>query len=355
MLKSVSVSNFKVLQRLENVDLNSISLIGGKNNAGKSSLLEAIFLHLDHKAPDMLIKQLNWRGGIPQQLSPEEIWEPFFYNFDLSKRISIELVDNNLSSRLSIAFQQNYSPKVPVPINNNGRLTLSTNNTSRSFLSLAVKYESGSNTDFSGHILITDQGTNYLIEKDDGKAIKNAVFLHARKLSDSLDADRLGVLDKTDEQYKILDFLRMFEPKLQRLILIKSGPNVVIHADIGEKKKIPVYLLGDGFCRCLSMILILATTRNGILFLDEIENGIHHSLLPQFWNFIFEASKSYNCQIIATTHSAEMIQSFANKAREKHFKDITYVRLAKKDNVVAAHQFDYDDLSYAVSSEMEIR
>jgi AAA15 family ATPase/GTPase len=45
MLEKVSISNFKVLKQLENVNFNKITLISGKNNAGKSTLLEALFLY----------------------------------------------------------------------------------------------------------------------------------------------------------------------------------------------------------------------------------------------------------------------------------------------------------------------
>jgi AAA15 family ATPase/GTPase len=147
----------------------------------------------------------------------------------------------------------------------------------------------------------------------------------------------------------------MFEPKLERLLLIKSGPNDIIHAIIDNKKATPVHLLGDGFCRCLSIILTLATNVDGILFIDEIENGVHHSLLTTFWAFLLEASNAYNCQIIATTHSQEMIESFTNIAQEKRFKDIAYIRLAKKEDVVSAHQFNFDEISSALASEMEVR
>jgi AAA15 family ATPase/GTPase len=86
MIRKVSVFNFKVLRRLENITLNKITLIGGRNNAGKSIFLEALFLYLDRKNSDMFDRQLAWRGLMNIPLDPSQFWKPFFYNFDLSKK-----------------------------------------------------------------------------------------------------------------------------------------------------------------------------------------------------------------------------------------------------------------------------
>jgi AAA15 family ATPase/GTPase len=124
---------------------------------------------------------------------------------------------------------------------------------------------------------------------------------------------------------------------------------------LGNKRKIPVDFLGAGFCRCLSIALILAAGGKEVLFIDEIENGIHYSLLSELWQFLLTASDTYNCQIIATTHSYEMIEAFYEASQKKHFTDISYIRLAKKEDVVSAHQVGFDDLAYALSTNFEIR
>jgi AAA15 family ATPase/GTPase len=165
----------------------------------------------------------------------------------------------------------------------------------------------------------------------------------------------LSKLEKGDAQDTILPILQILEPSIHRLQLIKDGQQDIIYADLGNKRKIPVNLLGTGFCSCLSIALILATGNKEILFIDEIENGIHHSFLDAFWQFLIESSNRYSCQIIATTHSYNMIQAFSDAAQEKRFKDIAYIRLAKKDDVVSAYQFDFDEISSALASEMEVR
>jgi AAA15 family ATPase/GTPase len=227
--------------------------------------------------------------------------------------------------------------------------------TKQSFSALSIKHETNAGIDIEMHLIMTSQGVSCLIDHDSYGPIPRAVFMNSKQTLDISNPEKLGMLDKKNEQSKILPLLRMFEPKLERLLLIKSGPNDIIYAIIDGKKATPVHLIGDGFCRCLSIILTLATNVDGILFIDKIENGIHHSLLGTFWAFLLEASNAYNCQIIATTHSQEMIESFAGIAQEKQFKDIAYLRLAKKEDVISAYQFNFNEISSALDSEMEMR
>jgi AAA15 family ATPase/GTPase len=355
MLKSVSVFNFKVLRWLENVNLNKITLIGGKNNAGKSTLLEAIFAFMDIKNPNLFTRLLSWRElGLSYQ-EPDAMWLPFFSDFDFSRGIEIVAKDFNGDSRkLRIEYQNEFKPSAPIKINQNDIYADRLSNSS-GFKALTFTHELNKTLDYHAHIITDTSQTYLLVEYNNFDLAYPVFFMGSSMINSNGNLELLSKLDKEDAQDKIIQPLQMFQPNIKRFQLIRDGKDDVIYIDMGNRKKIPANLLGSGFCRCLTLALLLAAGKNKILFIDEIENGIHHSFLPEFWEFLMEAVNLYDCQIIATTHSAEMIQSFANKAREKHFKDIAYVRLAKKDNTIAAHQFDYDDLSYAVSSEMEVR
>jgi len=287
---------------------------------------------------------------------PESSWKPFFYNFDLSKNIYIIVQDELKSGKLSIRYESDFSPKF-ITIANNGVVQNQTIN-KQQFPSLFVKHENADNiVDLDTHSYIIDQGINYCIDKDISQKIKSANYASPKQTLDILNPQRLGTLDKNDEQEKILSILRIFEPKLKRLQLIKVGPNDIIYAVFDGKSKIPVNFLGTGFCRCLTLALILATNEHGILFVDEIENGIHHSFLNDFWGFLIEAAKLYNNQIIATTHSSEMINSFSEITQEKQYKDIAYIRLGKdNEGIVSAYHFNSEELAFSIlKHDMEVR
>jgi AAA15 family ATPase/GTPase len=357
MITKVSIFNFKVLHRLEKVTLNKITLIGGKNNAGKSTFLEALFVYMDAKNPDVFNRLLAWRDFTEIRVDPDLIWAPFFTNLDVSNNIEFKVSDSDIEGfnrYLQISYQSKFIPNIPIPINNNGYLVQGLASSS-GFNALSFNHKINNSPDFCAHILRHSGGISYYKEYDNLDLLHGVYFMGSTVVHIYENPEFLSKLEKNDAQSTILPILQTLDPNIQRLQLIKDGQQDIIYADFGNKRKIPVNLLGTGFCRCLSIALILAAGNKEMLFIDEIENGIHYSLLGKYWQFLMEASNVYNCQIIATTHSYEMIQAFSDAAQEKRFKDIAYIRLAKKEDVVSAHQFNFDEITSALAFEMEVR
>jgi len=62
VIKSISIENFRRFQKLAVSGFERVNLISGKNNAGKTALLEALFLNSSPR-PDtiILLRQLDSR------------------------------------------------------------------------------------------------------------------------------------------------------------------------------------------------------------------------------------------------------------------------------------------------------
>jgi AAA15 family ATPase/GTPase len=60
MFKTLSVHNFKALRKIENAAFSRVTLIGGRNEAGKTTLLEALFLYSDRRNPDAPMMRALW-------------------------------------------------------------------------------------------------------------------------------------------------------------------------------------------------------------------------------------------------------------------------------------------------------
>ncbi|MDR2168748.1 MAG: AAA family ATPase [Planctomycetaceae bacterium] len=358
MLKQISVHNFKALKNLDNVSLNKITLIGGKNNSGKSTLLEALFAYMDVKNPNMCFQIKNFREPkdiLFVQPDPNFIWAPVFHKFNLEKKINLKIIDtqNNITN-VEIIYNDKFIPKHPIPVMN-GNIPTPTIATTDGFKALTVSCKRNQKLDFFAHTIIHAGGFIFISECDKQQPLPSAQMVTSTTLHINNIPTLLGKLDKNDEQNKILEPLRLFEPNLQRFQLIKENQQDVIYVDLGNKQKMPVNLLGSGFCRFLSIALLITTGNVNVILIDEIENGIHHSLLCKFWTFLIEVSQSNNCQIIATTHSYEMIKAFSETAQQNSFDDIGYIRLALNDNGVTAYQFNNTDISSSLSSEFEVR
>lgn len=99
-------------------DLEKITLISGKNNSGKSSLLEGIFLALDYRAPDSFAV-LNSVRGLSALTSPAVLWEPLFFNLLKKNDISINLKFEDRELKLKYLWDDSFalSSETPAVLN----------------------------------------------------------------------------------------------------------------------------------------------------------------------------------------------------------------------------------------------
>ena len=117
---------------------------------------------------------------------------------------------------------------------------------------------------------------------------------------------------------------------------------------------IPLKRLGDGAQRLLGIAVTLANCRNGVLLIDEVENGIHYSLQLALWRMIFRAANEGNVQVIAATHSWDCIASFAVAASETSADGILY-RLERVGRDVCVVHYSETELAVAARQRIEVR
>ena len=53
MIKALKIQNFRCFQYLLVKNLAPITLFGGRNNSGKSAILEAVFLNFGYRNPNI--------------------------------------------------------------------------------------------------------------------------------------------------------------------------------------------------------------------------------------------------------------------------------------------------------------
>ena len=119
----------------------------------------------------------------------------------------------------------------------------------------------------------------------------------------------------------IIDCLKPIIPNLKS---IRISSSKICEADIGLDRYLPINALGSGIYKIFSYIVSASFIRNGILLIDEIDNGFHYSSLRNLWISLFEVSYRSNVQLFATTHSYECIKAFNdvyNEVKNKYNSD----------------------------------
>jgi AAA15 family ATPase/GTPase len=138
-------------------------------------------------------------------------------------------------------------------------------------------------------------------------------------------------------------------------ILTYQGISMIHGYLKGYDEPVPSPLLGDGVRRSLSVILAVGAAENGVVLVDEIENGIHHSAMKPLWSVIAEASKTFNCQVFATTHSEECIYAAHDAFKENGPYDLMLYRLDRRNGSISAVAYDEERLDAAFSIPLEVR
>ncbi|WP_394120323.1 ATP/GTP-binding protein [Planococcus donghaensis] len=359
MIQRYKVKNFKSLKGSEIKNFKRINLLGGKNNTGKTTLMESIFLFHDRLNPECFIRLHAWRGVQTIKMESPELFGPLFYNYDTDKKIDIEIEYTNKSTQnLMINLIEDLNKQISLSNINLNNIDNTTKTLNNEHLEMKVKYTGNLNKkqELITHSLEGDNNLSVNATDVNPRNIKKAVFLVAKHISnENENAIRYGELVKRNEESEIIEFLKVIEPRLKSINAVQLHDNTsMIYGDIGLKKKVPLNYMGDGITRIFSILLAIISLPNGIVFIDEIENGIHYSVMSQVWEMIDKASKKYDCQIVATTHSYECLASLV-EGTSNSSDEINYIRLERKGDDIISKEYDFDMLEVAIQQGWEVR
>jgi AAA15 family ATPase/GTPase len=328
MLKSLHIKNFRGFRDLKIEPLKRVNLITGQNNTGKTGVLEALTLLLgDSAAPNQSL-----RNRLPSLFRTvggdynENFWKWLFYKKDLEKTIEIKSSFDNSKDFELLIKSQGWTNDMPQNLWSAGGWSVA------SVPSFVMGHKPA---DFKPVVFSTHP---------------------TEPTQDAVDYQRV-VLKRRKKQVEKL--LREIEPRLEAVEALRIGDQhqapALLYADLGLKEMIPVTQLGQGFNRLLDIYSEIVVEDAKVLLIDEIENGLHHSVLPVIWKGLFLAAKEFDVQIFATTHSWECILAADQLARADKSYDLALIRLDRVKEDIKATVIDEKSLSTAKELHWEMR
>ncbi len=180
--------------------------------------------------------------------------------------------------------------------------------------------------------------------------------------AESIHEDRLGqlwdALVLTPEEEEIIESLRIVEPQVERLAFLAEGrgtsANILLKLK-GLKQRVPLGSLGGGMRHLLALVLNLLSARGGVLLVDEIDTGLHYSVMVDMWRLIVETARRLDVQVLATTHSLDCVRALA-RLRKKYPElaaEVTVHRVEKDASKTVV--YDADEIVIAAESQLEVR
>lgn len=344
MFTKIEIERFRGIRHASIEGFKQINLFFGKNNCGKSSLLESLFLASGLSNPLLPIRVNVMRGYSKARLNDLKL---DFYNLDTSRPIHIRM-ENEEKRDLSISlFEQSQ---------NNVSINADDNN----ILSNVQEGKYGLKFDFK----VNDRHYESQIRFDSANSTE-ATSIVSDRYAESLRCTYLSpkydfnasiqglknILQNKDEHF-IVEGLKIIEPRVTDFIFADNEMLV----DIGLAKRIPVNMMGDGARKIVSLLTAVYDCKDGALLVDEISNGFHYSVMGSLWKVLINAAVRNNTQLFVTTHDNDSIKGLRDAALNE-FDDIVaaFKLLKTSDDELKAYHYSLESLDYSINQEIEVR
>ena len=367
MYTSFHIKNFRGFEDFELNDLARINLIAGRNNVGKTALLEALFIFSNPINPELTLavnalrgmKQFRVEFGKWQTRTP---WDTLFPNFNTSHQIELDGTHGKLGHwQLYISIVEDIdelatigtiSTQSDVDQEDNGsyRTDIFASDVVRVIKMEVVRKD---NAVSKHYMAIDNQGTRHSIPTPILPEYQT-VFVPSRERLDREDANRFSDLKRQRNTDLLLKALQIIESRIEDLDFLSDG----IYGEVkGLEQLVPLSTMGDGVTRLMSLILAISHAPGGVVLIDEIENGLHHTVQIDVWKAIAKAAREFDVQIFATTHSLEMIRAAHEAFRDQEPYDFRLHRLDRstKTGEIYATTYDKESMEAAVELSAEVR
>jgi AAA15 family ATPase/GTPase len=336
MLNSLSIKNYRNLENFKIDSVDQINLITGKNNTGKSTILEAIATYASKGDIENLLAILKRRGELLEDdldiknrkiLSFASFFNNRKYDFTKDEEIIIsEIAIGNYVHSMKYGKEEK---------------------------TLRIYFRNNSES----KIYAIDEPA-YFYKNPDVKS-DNFQLVTSGEINNSIGAVLFDKIVLTERENYVINALKIIEHEAERIAFINEEKSVKRKPVIklsNASDTIPLQSMGDGINRILTIILAAVNCENGYLLIDEFENGLHYSVQEKLWKIIFKLAKDLNIQVFATTHSNDCINSFSKVLNEEN-NEVTgkLIRLENIDGEIKPAEYSPDELRIANKHNIETR
>lgn len=341
MLDSLIIENYRNLESLTIPKLARVNLLTGKNNTGKTSVLEAVWLYHSRYNLDVLIHLLKKRD------------ELHTVEFEALKKSLRNLASNRRQDifTYSIAINLRIGNPEQAPT---ATITVSERDSSSVTPVITIKLS----TDY--HVITTPldkfspkepfifgdefRGFSVFVESSDFSSQKKLMHLWDR-------------IDATSKEDDVIEALSLIQPISKVSFIPVEGENHRIPFVLPKGgERVPLRSMGDGINRILHIALAMANCERGYLLIDEFENGLHYSVHQKLWEIIFFLAEKLNVQVFATTHSNDAVKAFVDTAsKEQYLGKGQVIKLQNQNGFIRAIDFSQEQAETAIANDIEIR
>ncbi len=375
-LDNLEITNFRSFAHFRMKSLGRLNLIVGTNNSGKTTVLEAVQILMANNDFASIWSTLSRRG--------EDIWvekESFstssrqveirrlFHNHEMEVGSNFQITARTEFGKTSMAARiEEYRPAQPLLFDTDSpppdsaeddypplALSLSWSNGHDREMSIPMSRRGGIASDFPRR-----NPTRFSTVESSPLRLVTASSLTQDTVTSLFEQIVL-----TPEEDLVTEAMRIIEPSIDRIASAGSEKSrfpsrysnrggILVRMK-NSKDRLPIGSMGDGIWRMLGLALSVVQTADGILLVDEIDTGLHHSTMKKMWEFLYICAKKYNVQILATTHSRDCYQSLSVICRDfiAENSEVTIQRVEK--GRIEAVLYSEQEIIAAAERDIEVR
>ncbi len=394
VLKEITIKNYRAIKDVS-FKANSINLIIGPNNTGKSSILEAIALLLssDSGFKDLLIKHQFIMEAAEDLINYLHQYRGYYLEYLIrlgSSRAEIEGIVGKKSWKLALEYYEEGMPGNGDNVNLikqyvEKKITKHTLKYRVSYLfwiNESLKEKSVDLEKLKSDIVknLIEQPKLFLTLRKNREISRKFAYFPSMEIKESL--IRLGLeyfwdhsmeiysgrsrrrhiklvadLSRTNssayvreiydfavEKGLIKEIVEFLKERIPYITDINRTAEDIYITFSENKRSLPLSSMGDGFISLLRLGFLVALTRGGVIVWEEPENYLH----PKFLEILAEAIVSYaeDAQFFIGTHSLDLLNYVLEKAAEsKKLKEINIIRLHYRGDTKTVEAEVMDGLS----------
>ena len=327
MLASLTLSNFRGFQSLEIQRFARVNLIGGVNNAGKTGLLEAIYLLLKRNGQQMeqeLPGLFRAKSGINEE---RYFWQWLAHN---GAADTVTTIGGKVESfgEVTAFWEAQNSPQA-----RQGQNLF--NAAGRRFITSNLNNEQ-----------LANWPTPEVFSPRPTPPVEDAqVYIRATKKI-------------AEAEERIEELLREIDDRVKRVRAFpdEQSNQPLLHIGVQSGPALPAPQFGQGFNRLLRIYSAILAAEARVFLIDEMETGLHYSILPLFWKGLAALARREGVQIFAATHSREAIFTAHRVFSAEPSYNFAYHRLERSGNGdIVAMTYDQEALGGADEANFEVR
>jgi hypothetical protein len=291
--ESIDVGKYRALDGVGFERLGRVNLVVGINNAGKTSVLEAVYLLANQSDPRGLLELLRRRTRVDPGATPA------FSVAQLPREVALsghydKRPDNAVSLKLAVKDQ-------PEDTDEDWASYLRT-------LIIDATYAGRTQRSVTDFFAGRARRTRLTGEP---RWLTPSVFHSPFSLSDPellVRCNEESVRLKLKE--RVVQFIRTHIDAGVRDVALANEHRrfLVTHDDFDEA--VDLFSFGEGIQRVFLTGLLFAGARGGVVLIDEFENAMHTGILLEFTRFVHQLASEFECQVFLTTHSKETVDAF---------------------------------------------